>query len=152
MVKSNVMSCLALFDVMSDSWPLAARCYDIIDHLGAASVALFDSPKGTSSATENAAVPDEQYFGEISAEYMDWFGTRDTSRLPLSSTALGDFTAQNPLHGVVTTQDIEDFPISSVDQMDQFTDMDELFHQGFDMTIPIMMDAFGNEPHSDLPS
>lgn len=53
---------------MADHWPLANRCHEIIDRLGKASVALFDSPAVNAGPSLEE---DNQYYGQITSDYMD---------------------------------------------------------------------------------
>lgn len=141
-VKANVTSCLALFEVLRNFWPLASRCHEVIDRLGRASIALFDKPEDEPSAARDKT--NQQHFGEINAEYMDWFGTREptdtqSGRSKYSSTTINPHdgaTAQGP----GTTEDYMTTDVSG--NMDLFPDLDQLFQQGFDMNIPLMTDAF----------
>jgi hypothetical protein len=151
-VKSNVMSCLALFDVMSDYWPLAVRCYDIIDRLGSAATALFDAGDACETQNPSGGSPPRGHFGQIDAEYMDWFGTRGSSRLPLSSLNCNMLEENNLGTPSGSMQPNEDFTIPMLNQMDLFQNPYDWFQNGFDMTIPIMTNVFGNEPYSNVPT
>ena len=144
-VKSNVMSCLALFDVISDYWPLAVRCYNIIDRLGHATIALFDPSDASESPSAISGSSAQGHFGQIDLEYMDWFGTRGSSRLPLSSLNV-DILEDNQDTARNTMEPSNDFSVPLPDQMDLFQNPYDWFHEGFDMTIPIMTNVFGNEP------
>jgi hypothetical protein len=149
-VAANVRSCLALFDVMGDYWPLAKRCYTIINRLGDVSIALFDESNGSESANTFEGITIQGHFGQIDAEYMEWFGTRVSSRLPLSTSPVNAFGLDN--HNVSSGMMHSDVPGPLLDQMDFFPNTSDWFQQGFDMTIPIMTNAFSNDPYSNLPT
>ncbi|KAF4534013.1 uncharacterized protein LTHEOB_3626 [Lasiodiplodia theobromae] len=118
--KSNVTSCLALLEVMADHWPLANRCHEIIDRLGKASVALFDSPAVNAGPTGPSLEEDNQYYGQITSDYMDWFGTRDPG-MPSSLGPLGNASEQTrACNGV-------DLGLPFFDNLDMLPELDNLF-------------------------
>jgi hypothetical protein len=149
-VKSNIASCLALFAVMAEHWPLAIRCHDIIDRLGNATLALFDAPPpGLSTANATTTIFDttsgQQHFAQIDTEFMDWFGTRD-SQLP--------FSFENSRHGLqqdaVLSDDsnLSDGVFGSQLQGHDpaiAPSLDDLLSMDFDTTLPMMMNVFGND-------
>lgn len=150
-VQSNVKSCLALFDTMEHHWPLAKRFYGIIDRLGQAAVGLFDpSNNSHEDPSPLSADPDSAaHFRQIDAEYMEWFGTRTSPQLqvppgePLgaSSAAVGDLDA-----AMETVLSDPDLAVNSFNTGDLFPDSSDWFREGFDMTIPLMTNAFSDRP------
>ena len=73
-------SCLALFEVMTEYWPLAAHCHEIIKHLGSMTIDLFASKTSETNNSTLSLVQEQatqQHFGQIDAEFMEWFGTRE---------------------------------------------------------------------------
>lgn len=146
-VQSNVKSCLALFDAMEHHWPLSKRFYSIIDRLGQAAVGLFDpgkeAPSPLSTDPDSAA-----HFRQIDAEYMEWFGTRNASQLqvppePLNMTPSGADDLNAAIETVLSDPDLG---ATSFDQADLFPDSGDWFREGFDMTIPLMTNAFSDRP------
>ncbi|KAF1346519.1 fungal-specific transcription factor domain-containing protein [Delphinella strobiligena] len=142
-IKTNVTSCLALFQVMRDFWPLAARCHEVIDCLGRVSVALFDKPDEQDPIPADTRLANEQHFGEVNAEYMDWFGTREaTQTRSMTATTAGSQAVFDGPYAEFSASSQSYMPdIGS--SMDLFPDLDQLFQQGFDMNIPLMTSAFG---------
>lgn len=133
-VKSNVTLCLMLFEAMRDVWPLAARCFEIIERLGAATVKLFDPAPVDSRGQQIASAGDGGPLaqdGALSREYAEWFGTGDRN-------AGGAAIGPQP-HNVPNEMPVNEFN-TSLGEL--FPDLDELVHQGFDLTLPIMTDAF----------
>jgi hypothetical protein len=149
-VAANVRSCLALFDVMGDYWPLAKRCYAIIDRLGDIAIALFDQPSRSQSVNILEEATTQGHFGQIDAEYMEWFGTRVSSRLPHPSFNVEAFDLDNHEITIGTMQSNADISAPLIDQMDLSLNPGDWFQQGFDMTIPIMTNAFSNDPYSSI--
>ncbi|KAF2011985.1 hypothetical protein BU24DRAFT_465561 [Aaosphaeria arxii CBS 175.79] len=156
-VKSNVVSCLALFEVMADYWPLATRCHNIIERVGNHTVTLFDTAQssardGGPTASETLHDTTQQHFGQIDAEFMEWFGTRD-NYAPLSfsdqetsshhSGTASNLRPHNPhAHG-------QSFP----NPLDiSLENIDDIFSADFDNSIPMMITAFGNESHLPIPT
>ena len=79
-VKSNINSCFALF------WPLATRGHNIIERIGNYTVTLFNAPETSTGDFSDSEAPggsSQQHFGQIDAEVMEWFGTRNNF-VPLS--------------------------------------------------------------------
>lgn len=150
-VKSNVISCLALFEVMSEYWPLASRCHEIIDRLGSVTVALFersDSPTSEGVATTTFETPSNgQHFGQIDAEFMEWFGTRN-AHLPSSAKEAGQNNTTVPNTAATFYESSQPFDSS----MDIFSSTFDFFPSEFDTTIPMMMTAFNSDPHMPRPS
>lgn len=150
-VQSNVRSCLALFNTMEHHWPLAKRFYGIIDRLGQAAVGLFDPSNNSHEAPSPlSADPDSAaHFRQIDAEYMEWFGTRTSPQLqvppgePLgaSSAAVGDLDA-----AMETVLSDPDLAVNCFNPGDLFPDSSDWFREGFDMTIPLMTNAFSDRP------
>ncbi|KAF2119606.1 hypothetical protein BDV96DRAFT_629148 [Lophiotrema nucula] len=141
-VKSNVLSCLALFEVMSDNWPLVVRCYEIVDRLGSASVAQFDAPSSEMAATTipGPSSPDVsryQHFGQIDVEFMEWFGTKKPD-FPSSFTALEDGIQNNSVANETRTNFSNYVDFLAMD--------DSYFPQEFDNSIPLMVSAFDPPP------
>lgn len=134
-VRSNVMSCLALFEVISGTWPLATRCHEIVERLGNATITLFETPSQMTPGVGEGGTPsrNEQHLGEITAEFMDWFAAH-----PREGNMAGDGLPNIPLQRPTTEEGDKypDFHFSSL------PDLDDLFRQGFDMNLPITMDAF----------
>lgn len=120
--KSNIMSCLALFEVMADSWPLATRCYEIVDRLGTASVALFDSPNGNPPAASTSTEGENQCYGQVTSDYMDWFGTRD-SRVSSSFVAPGNASSEQD-----RAFNAVDLGLPFFENLEMFPELDSLFH------------------------
>ncbi|KAK7733609.1 hypothetical protein SLS57_000624 [Botryosphaeria dothidea] len=120
--KSNIMSCLALFEVMADSWPLATRCYEIVDRLGTASVALFDSPNGNPPAASTPTEGENQCYGQITSDYIDWFGTRD-SRVSSSFVAPGNASSEQD-----RAFNAVDLGLPFFENLEMFPELDSLFH------------------------
>lgn len=146
-VQSNVKSCLALFDAMEHHWPLSKKFYSIIDRLGQAAVGLFDpsneAPSPLSTDPDSAA-----HFRQIDAEYMEWFGTRNASQLqvprePLNATPSGVDDLNAAIETVLSDPDLG---ATSFNQADLFPDSGDWFREGFDMTIPLMTNAFSDRP------
>lgn len=147
-VQSNVRSCLALFDAMEHHWPLAKRFYGIIDRLGQAAVGLFD-PNNNEAPSPLSADPNSvAHFRQIDAEYMEWFGTRNSSQLQMqpkpldaSPTGVDDLSA-----AIETALSDSDLGATSFNQAELFPDSGDWFREGFDMTIPLMTNAFSDRP------
>jgi hypothetical protein len=148
-VKSNVLSCLALFDVMGDVWPLASRCYDIIDRLGILSITLFESSTDSNNSDiEQLSAPAvNQHFGQIDAEFVEWFGTRE-SHLQSSFTAMENPADQMPglLNGMNQETSNLQLPFTNTTQLSPDT-LDFYLQHDFDTSIPMMMTAFGEIQH-----
>ncbi|KAJ0110287.1 uncharacterized protein J7T55_000720 [Diaporthe amygdali] len=144
-VQSNVRSCLALFDAMEDHWPLAQKFYSIIDRLGQAAVGLFDpnndAPSPLSSNLNNAA-----HFHQIDAEYMEWFGTRHASQLQVPSLEACPAGVDGMNAAIETVLSDPDLAATSFNQTDLLPDWGDWFRVGFDMTIPLMTNAFSGRP------
>lgn len=154
-VQSNVRSCLALFDTMEHHWPLAKRFYGIIDRLGHAAVGLFDPNNNNNNNSNEAPSPlsgdpdSAAHFRQIDGEYMEWFGTRTSPQLqvppeePLSasSAAVGDLDV-----AMETVLSDPDLAVHSFNPGDLFPDSSDWFREGFDMTIPLMTNAFSDRP------
>lgn len=148
-VESNVRSCLALFDAMEHHWPLAKRFYGIIDRLGQAAAGLFDANNSNEAPSPMSADPNSvAHFRQIDAEYMEWFGTRNASQLQVqpeppstSPTGVDDLTA-----AIETVLSDPDLGAASFDQAELFPDSGDWFREGFDMTIPLMTNAFSDRP------
>ncbi|KAJ8109678.1 hypothetical protein OPT61_g7284 [Boeremia exigua] len=150
-VKSNITSCLALFQVMAEYWPLAIRCHGIIERLGNVTLTLFDtpqpqpaSPAGSISAAQSI---NQQHFGQISTEFMDWFGTRN-NHVPTSLEDLQHESGQESgipehtnIHGDALNMDLGMISSSQ--------DLGDLFSMHFDTTIP-MMTGFADECRDDV--
>lgn len=131
LVKSNVAQCLMLLEAMRDVWPLATRCYDIVEQLGNATIKLFDqSPNKRAEAGQN---------NDMKTQYMGWFGTQDQRNYTAESqgnTQLAGLEQQ-------ILPPADDFTMDPNFASGLFTDLDDLFHQGFDMSLlPIMTDGF----------
>lgn len=146
-VQSNVRSCLALFDAMEYHWPLAKKSYSIIERLGQSAVGLFDpnneAPSPLSVDSNSAA-----HFRQIDAEYMEFFGTRSSSQLQVPADPLHASPADvGDLNGVMETVLVDpDLGAASFNQADLFPDSGDWFREGFDMTIPLMTNAFSDRP------
>ncbi|PSN74071.1 hypothetical protein BS50DRAFT_566967 [Corynespora cassiicola Philippines] len=146
-VKSNVASCLALFEVMTEYWPLAAHCHEIIEHLGSITIDLFASKTSETNSSTLSLVQEQatqQHFGQIDAEFMEWFGTRENDLL-LSAE-------QRTQPASVTNADAPSMSQDEVralnDTYDLFSgNLDLYFLSEFDSSIPMMMNVFGNGPH-----
>lgn len=147
-VQSNVRSCLALFDAMEHHWPLSKKFYSIIDRLGQAAVGLFD-PSNNEAPSPLSTDPDSAaHFRQIDAEYMEWFGTRNSSHLqvppePLNATPSGVDDLNAAIETVLSDPDLG---ATSFNQADLFPDSGDWFREGFDMTIPLMTNAFSDRP------
>lgn len=148
-VQSNVRSCLALFDAMEHHWPLAKRFYGIIDRLGEAAVGLFDTSSNDEAPSPLSADPNSAaHFRQIDAEYMEWFGTRNASQLqvppePLNNSSAGEDDLSAAIETVLSDPDLA---AASFNQADLFPDSGDWFREGFDMTIPLMTNAFSDRP------
>lgn len=149
-VRSNVASCLALFQVMAEYWPLAIRCHEIVDHLGDATLALFDAPSQPTTTAEVGNLDHEspqQHFGQIDTEFMDWFGTRD-SHVPFSFEELRNELRQNTAAlGAVFDNALDNNEPMATGMDSLATNVDDFFSMEFDTTIPMMMNVFGNNWH-----
>ncbi|KAF2623200.1 hypothetical protein BU25DRAFT_494418 [Macroventuria anomochaeta] len=146
-VRSNIASCLALFQVMAKHWPLAIRCHDIIERLGNATLALFDAPPQELPAASASGLS-QQHFGQIDTEFMNWFGTRD-GQLEFSFEDLRHDLEQDAMvsdhaHAIDDTSN----PIAGAASLPQ--DLANLFSVGFDTTLPMMMTVFGNESRDPI--
>lgn len=148
-VQSNVNNCLALFDAMEHHWPLAKRFYSIIDRLGQAAVGLFDPNNNNNEALSPLSTDPNSvaHFRQIDAEYMDWFGTRNSPHLqvppePLNVNPSGvdDLNAE-----IETVLSDPDLGATSFNQADLFPESGDWFRE-FDMTIPLMTNAFSDRP------
>lgn len=143
-VRSNVMSCLALFDVMSDFWPMASKCFDVVERLGNATVKLFETADSVSD-TSSLAPGGEHDFGRITAEFTELFADRELSRLREPKVKNQDRIEEyvqaqaNVVVDVGSTFD----GFAPIDNMMDFSGM---FEDNFDIGMPLMMTAFGNEP------
>lgn len=148
-VQSNVKSCLALFDAMEHHWPLAKRFYNIIDRLGQAAVGLFDPNNNNNEAPSPLSTDPNSaaHFRQIDAEYMEWFGTRNSPHLevppePLNATLSG---VDNLNAGIETVLSDTDLGATSFNQADLFPESGDWFPE-FDMTTPLMTNAFSDRP------
>lgn len=147
-VQSNVRSCLALFDAMEHPWPLAKRFYGIIDRLGQAAVGLFDPNNNDAPSPLSADPNSAAHFRQIDAEYMEWFGTRNSSQLqmqpePMNASAAGVDDLNAAIETVLSDSDMG---ATSFVQAELFPDSADWFREGFDMTIPLMTNAFSDRP------
>ena len=146
-VQSNVKSCLALFDAMEQHWPLAKRSYSIIERLGQAAVGLFgpnnEAPSPLSADPNSAA-----HFRQIDVEYMEWFGTRNAAQQQMPREQLNTSPAGvDDLNVTIeTVLSDPDLGAASFNQADLFPDSGDWFREGFDMTIPLMTNAFSDRP------
>lgn len=130
LVKSNIAQCLMLVEAMRDVWPLAARCYDTIEQLGNATINLYER-----HLRDRADIGPQR---EIGAQYMDWFETRDHRQQTTQFEGDMQPTA-NTQQDLQAVNDGMDANIAS----GLFSDLDDLFHQGFDMSLlPIMTEGF----------
>lgn len=147
-VQSNVRSCLALFDAMEHHWPLAKRFYGIIDRLGQAAVGLFDPSNNEAPSPLSADLNSAAHFRQIDAEYMEWFGTRNASQLQVPAEPLNPSpTGVDDLNAAIeTVLSDSDLGATSFNQGELFPDSGDWFREGFDMTIPLMTNAFSDRP------
>lgn len=122
---------------MQEFWPLATRCHQIIERLGAASVRLFDASVVNrqhsagiilqSEAGSRGDGGDADRNDRIGSEYSEWFGTGQTN----------SHMAPPRQDGASAVFDQQTTDLSGL-----FPGLDELFHEGFDVTLPIMTDVF----------
>ncbi|KUJ12403.1 uncharacterized protein LY89DRAFT_785771 [Mollisia scopiformis] len=135
-VKSNINSCLSLFEDMGKLWPAAAsRSYTVIERLGRTTLNLFeDSTILNDGRTQGAA---GNRFGEIDQEYMEWFGMKDHIG-PFSDEFSDTAPRINVEADPVTSQSLlQDQAFNGI------MDMEGLFDLGFDMSLPLMTDVCG---------
>lgn len=151
-VQSNVRSCLALFEAMEHQWPLARRFYGIIDRLGQAAVGLFDTNSNNNNNEDRSplvADPNSaSHFRQIDAEYMEWFGTRNASQLQVEPEPQNPPSVGADDLGVAVETVLSDGEPGAIsfNQADLFPDSGDWFREGFDMTIPLMTNAFSDRP------
>jgi Fungal specific transcription factor domain len=161
-VKSNVTSCLALFEVMGERWPIAERCYYVVNRLGIATVKLFEAPKAPVDQSTDVTLEnfpqreDEVHFGEINLEYMEWFGTREKTRLqPSNTNALGTTNSLNvdDTNGCAVDGSFhgENQLAGPPTQGTEFaSDWDNFLAVEFDMNLPLMTSVFDHDPTSTV--
>lgn len=127
-VDSNIKLCLMLFEVMQETWPLAARCHDIVQRFGTAALGLWqnNSSQGHLSRpnTNDAASTDQ----EIGADYAAWFGVHSSNN-HAESRPTGEPPSANP---------------DSNTGLGVLSDMDDSIFQDFDINLPLMMDVFSD--------
>ncbi|KAK4500404.1 hypothetical protein PRZ48_008593 [Zasmidium cellare] len=131
-VDSNIKQCLMLFEVMQETWPLAARCHDIVQRFGRAALALWQQDgreKGpTSRISSSGSGPGER---EIGADYAAWFGVQSSAQPEPNNV-----TTHEPQNSLETGD--------GMNGLDLMTDLDDSIFQDFDMNLPLMMDAFSD--------
>jgi hypothetical protein len=154
-VKSNINSCLSLFeDMVSETtphaicltigkgklWPAAAsRSYAVIERLGRTTLSLFHDTSALDS--EKASQGPGNRFGEIDQEYMEWFGMKDHI-----GTMSDEFPDAIPKMNVPAEVGQVTSPLIFQDQaFNGIMDMEGLFDLGFDMSLPLMTDVCGTE-------
>lgn len=152
-VKSNINSCLRLFeDMVSESWshvlwliigkgklwPAAAnRCYAVIERLGRTTLNLFHDTSVLES--ERTSDGHNNRFGEIDQEYMEWFGMKD--HIGTTSDEFPDpFPKADVPSELITSQ-----PVFQDQAFNGLMDMEGLMDLGFDMSLPLMTDVCGME-------
>lgn len=147
-VQSNVRSCLTLFDAMEHHWPLSKKFYSIIDRLGQAAVGLFDPSNNEAPSPLSTDANRGAHFRQIDAEYMGFFGTGNSSHLQLPSEPLNASpSGVDDLNAAIeTVLSDPDLGATSFNQADLFPDSGDWFREGFDMTIPLMTNAFSDRP------
>lgn len=137
LVSSNIKISLGLFEVMQETWPLAARCRDIVSKLGDATLRLFkragDQPVVQSTKSVSAdSVPflDRPAIAQVERNHLS---VPEVSAFGESaeSTSFGhlqdDLEHRLDMHG-----SIEELPFSSTSGGFDL----------FDANLPYMMDAF----------
>lgn len=149
-VRSNVMSCLALFDVMGDTWPLASRCYEIFDRLGNATLALYTS-------TDNTDLRDIQSPGgkhnlqQIDAEFITLFADRELAGLSRETTKEQTSISFDLARGNNLDPTVHFAPtIPQAYAFGDLTSIDPHLEDDFDPGINLMMIAFGTKPYLDF--
>ncbi|KAG0649390.1 Positive regulator of purine utilization [Hyphodiscus hymeniophilus] len=143
--ESNINSSLSLLQNMADVWPEAAgRCHQVIERLGGLILALFDAHLSSEEPQDNANllnINQEESFGEIIQNSLDWFGIRQQSCV---------VTPQPEISGLISgsqfdhhpQQFLQDNSLGVQYNMDEMMDLDGLLEFGFDMSLPLMTDAF----------
>lgn len=157
-VRSNIVSCLALFEVMSEYWSRATSCHSIIQRIGWYIITLFEKPGApedtrmtAQSDSLDAHIATEQHFGQIDAEFMEWFGTRN-SYAPVSFPETSAADANSNAHAdCMSTDQFSELGHSFADGVDiNLENIDEIFPDEFDTSIPMMINAFGSGSHLEM--
>ncbi|CZR52338.1 uncharacterized protein PAC_02215 [Phialocephala subalpina] len=146
-VKSNINSCLSLFEDMGKLWPAAAsRSYNVIERLGRTTLNLFgDNVVLTNGERETQRLSGNR-FGEIDQEYMEWFGIKDHI-----GSISDEFPDAVPRINVPTAAEhpMTSQPLLQNQAFDGIMGMEGLFDLGFDMSLPLMTDMCGVEDPFD---
>lgn len=135
----------------AELWPTAARrCYQVIEKLGRLVLALFDTRDplgGCANGDVQLGVTQGTRFGEIIQDSLDWVGIQQntglfSSRL-LETSSFDPGTQLDSYH----QQSFGDSSFGTQYNLDETMDLDGLLDFGFDMSLPLMTNAFDS---SDL--
>ncbi|KAE8453315.1 hypothetical protein EG329_011382 [Mollisiaceae sp. DMI_Dod_QoI] len=142
-VKSNINSCLSLFEDMGKLWPTAAsRCYTVIERLGRTTLGLFGDNASLTSNGNVSQDMSENRFGEIDHEFMEWFGMKDHI-----GSISDEFLDTAPKLNIPAEagSPMTSHPALQYQTFDGMINMEGLFDLGFDMSLPLMTDVCGTE-------
>lgn len=135
-VESNVKQCLTLFEVMQETWPLAARCHDIVQRFGQAVLVLRQqdskSPEQITKFDGNG--PSRVGHPEIGADYATWCGVQ-SSHDTVRPEPRGDNNQE-----ASATLGLTDATAS----LESLGELDDFMFQDFDINLPLMMDVFND--------
>ncbi|KAF2166688.1 hypothetical protein M409DRAFT_23318 [Zasmidium cellare ATCC 36951] len=133
-VDSNIKQCLMLFEVMQETWPLAARCHDIVQRFGKAALGLWQDHRNQEQPPPITSSGSGAADHEIGADYAAWFGVQTNSAAPQSGL------------GIVDAQEAPSLLESgdATGGLDLINGLDDSIFQDFDINLPLMMDAFSD--------
>lgn len=129
-VESNIKQCLMLFEVMQETWPLAARCRNIVKRFGNAALGLWHGGRMQQTAIDGITSSTQQ----IGNDYAAWFSVHTNGPAAQPEPDYASTNAQTTL-----TADTDAAP-----DFEMINDFDNSIFQDFDINLPLMMDAFND--------